>query len=1244
MINEVPENILPHLLEIANRLWSGHATIMIGAGFSKNAKKGESTSKHFLTWNELGDCFYKKIHGKSPEIKDRCYLNVLKLADEVQAAFGRNTLDQILKTELPDKEYQPSTLHERTLQLPWTDVFTTNYDTLLERTAEKILQQRYETVINKEDLILSTKPRIIKLHGSFPSERPFIITEEDYRKYPQEFAPFVNTVQQSLLENTLCLIGFSGDDPNFLKWIGWIRDNLGKDNSPKIYLIGILSLSIGEKRLLEDRNIIPIDLSECKNIDKNHEKALSFFINFLHEQGKIEENLNWPTNNKIFNFNIKEDINNQISPVINNWKKFRLKYPNWLILPEDGRETLQRYTEYSYSFIYHTKELNSPFDIEFLFELNWRSERCLVPIFNDWITFYENIIDRYNPFPELINIENAITVNAITETKLNWENITVMWTEIQLSMLRFYREEGINDKWSELAERFSKIKHCLSPELGSRYYYERCLYYLFSLDIISIKRELNQWPSDDSLPYWEAKRAGLLAELGEVLEAEKILESSLKYVRSILNLSPTINDYSVVSQEAYILQLLKHVKHSISYIKNTHQISDSKTYTERWNCLIQYKCDPWGELNKFKLFLQAEIKDFKPTEKKYNFELGTSTITYHFGVPNNDYAQKAYSYLRYIEEIGIPIKLPYVTFGEEVTQKAVSCISSYSPSWALATFIRSGNTKVVESILGRKAISKMSSKNINDLSSTYLSVIEKSINEIKKGDIYQNNNFAISLSVVIPEILSRLCVKCSYNTRIEILIFLKKLYNSESIDKFRNINNLTERLIKSFSSKEQYALIPNLLEFPILDNLSNRANEEFIDPINFIIIDTTEIANYDKIKIDTKHINTLLELSSHSDIKRKVAIIRLVSLHQCNLLTKKQTKIFGENLWNKINKSTGFPEGDYYYYFVYIKLPHPPQINPEQILKEYFKQSPYPIESKDNRISITRGDIELFHNIIGTSNTEIDFIWTEEDLNYLIRNVVEWWNSDKQYLKRAEPHFGGSISDEFRNRFRNMIQIFSYVIFPNIKLVNKDNAYKIESLLEELEEYGMPELEARVSFFELFSKKQKDIISKIQAAIYSKSLSTILDATNAIVTLLEQSKEHSSGLVSHVIEIIKCRPEVGLNLYLDVISNIFRKHQEMINEEILNSLNICLNNLINETKIENDDSDEIVHKKLLYKENSARLTVYINNYFEEKGLDIPEYIIQWKQQCMDPNEFSEFRNIWNSNIHNNQNSKINLAI
>ena len=54
-------------------------------------------------------------------------------AEEVEAAFGRPALDNILQDCIPDLEYEPSELHKKLLNLPWTDVFTTNYDTLLER-------------------------------------------------------------------------------------------------------------------------------------------------------------------------------------------------------------------------------------------------------------------------------------------------------------------------------------------------------------------------------------------------------------------------------------------------------------------------------------------------------------------------------------------------------------------------------------------------------------------------------------------------------------------------------------------------------------------------------------------------------------------------------------------------------------------------------------------------------------------------------------------------------------------------------------------------------------------------------------------------------------------------------------------------------------------------------------------------------------------------------------------------------
>ena len=284
---KIPDSIHPLINEVAERIWSEKAAVMVGAGFSKNA------SFDFPNWNELGDVFYEKIHGKKPG-DENTYLNVLKLADEIQAAFGRPALNQVIREVIPDLEYRPSPLHIDLLNLPWIDVFTTNYDTLLERACTSVISQRYDIVVNQGDLVHSQKPRIIKLHGSFQSHRPFIITEDDYRRYPRDFAAFVNTVRQTLLENTLCLIGFSGDDPNFFQWVGWVRDNLDGGYSPKIYLIGVFNLSVAQKQLLEQRNIALIDMSACEDVGRNdHKKGLELFIKYLFSKKK-DKGLKWP--------------------------------------------------------------------------------------------------------------------------------------------------------------------------------------------------------------------------------------------------------------------------------------------------------------------------------------------------------------------------------------------------------------------------------------------------------------------------------------------------------------------------------------------------------------------------------------------------------------------------------------------------------------------------------------------------------------------------------------------------------------------------------------------------------------------------------------------------------------------------------------------------------------------------------------------------------------------------------------
>ncbi len=297
----------PHIDKIREALTAGReygrATLMIGSGFSLNARSESSSMSSFPTWRTLMDSMVEEIVRSGRELADLRRMSgsvsgALRIAEEYVALHGRANLDMFLKRQIPDNQFYPGTLHRKALELPWSDIFTTNWDTLIERTALLPISRRYGVVLTVSDIAQQIRPRIIKLHGSFPSNGPFILTEEDFRTYPSDYAPFVNLVQQSMMENIFCLVGFSGIDPNFLAWSGWVRDNL-RIHSPRIYLCGVLDLRQSEKKVLHERGVIPIDLSELfestaitSTAEKNRIAFNWFFDNLF--AGQPPEEMQWP--------------------------------------------------------------------------------------------------------------------------------------------------------------------------------------------------------------------------------------------------------------------------------------------------------------------------------------------------------------------------------------------------------------------------------------------------------------------------------------------------------------------------------------------------------------------------------------------------------------------------------------------------------------------------------------------------------------------------------------------------------------------------------------------------------------------------------------------------------------------------------------------------------------------------------------------------------------------------------------
>ncbi len=386
-----------------------------------------------------------------------------------------------------------------------------------------------------------------------------------------------------------------------------------------------------------------------------------------------------------------------------------------------------------------------------------------------------------------------------------------------------------------------------------------------------------------------------------------------------------------------------------------------------------------------------------------------------------------------------------------------------------------------------------------------------------------------------------------------------------------------------------------------------------------------------KIKINTKIINQLFKTVNGTPKERETAITRLVKLLELDLLSEAQTIKLGKLIWSKVDDNTGFPVETNYYNFAFIGLPHPININPAQLLKEYISTSTFNVQANKRKkgISFHAGEIPLFREINGTSNKNISYAWEKKDINLLAKKTIEWWDGDKKFLldKDSSSPFG-SIFDEFKARFNHLIFIFSNILSPNYNLLEKQAKIDVARVIDELPNYNLSNLQIKSALYNSLSKEQLEIRLSLYNNLFSWSKQNVTDSLRGVIKLLEVSPESTVELINAIGENIRSYNINYLYDFLNVMTIVFEEHPELIAEKILENLEIGLTNLIEETKISVEDSNNTIDLKLSNKQRAAYLTVALNNYYKSKNINSREYIQKWKDLCLVTDEFSEIRRIW----------------
>ena len=1195
-----------HIVQLRKYLWqwpNSRAALMVGSGFSLNSKPSPGVTTRFPLWGDLARAMFDEIYPALPtdtpeekEEREKRFRasNPLRIASEYEATFTRPKLTSLLHDTVPDSSHQPGDLHTLLLQLPWRDVFTTNYDTLLERT--EVLSPVYHTVTAVDGLPTAFSPRIVKLHGSFRSGTPLIITEEDYRTYTRCFAPFVNTVRQSLIENVIVLIGFSGDDPNFLEWTGWIRDELEGNHAP-IYLVGALSLSDVERLLLGKRGVTPIDLSPILAThgpyDNNHAAALDWFLRSLWA-GKSGRPERWPevyVNRQLLtssgppitaaNSAVVEDEQEAAWPELEDrgvtklferWRRDRNSYPGWLVATDEVRSLLWGKTRSCgiARVAKFVEKWSAPERLLLFRELNWRLEIALVPLFPDSIWAFEAAVNDY--FASLANGQvGTLKGPRLATDDVPSQNVAKAWLEIAFALLREARETYDKERWEDF---HSKIEQVIPKfaEYSDRYHYERALWLAWNIERDAVKAVVESWSPSPNSPRATMWKAGLLAELGELNESRSLLRVALQQIRSAIHKSPERQNIDLLSLEGWCTYLLYFVEVASDPVKYSDPRDE---FSERWHELKEWDCNPWPIKGYFdKVLLENEPVQMKEREVVREFDPGRRTATVRFGQDVVGPLLPAFACVRLYEQVGIPMCLPNVDIAGKALRNAGKWISSSIGSWGPAITIRTGNVKELTegNLMSRTQVAAMTPTLATSLNEWAMNGLRREVSAVAEGTGKQQ--VEESLVKTLTEALSRLTIKLGEKELQEALSMALKIHSHPALARnpgvMETCRNWFTRVFEAADDEQLLAWLPELIKY----NLGNqRASERHElsslswDPVDYVPIERMAAATKNGRKTRSeisKAINSLLERCKGETGEAYAKVVtRLVFLFDAGLLTKTQRRALGGLLWRNID-SKGLP-----LLVERVSSRNLLRLAPvgvdaiTRVRAHCLALVPDKRVSRDKAAKVTItgrsgvGDRAIIEWAVASkaaveNHTEPEGLieWTTEEALQLWKMALEWWDNDKVELHYDQLHPSPFGTVYTVATLRHLEVFLVRAVLPVLPSTNEKERAGIRRFLKEARENGVYLTTAALCLQLQGTEEREATLSTILGDLLSDDEKAVEASSKAIVAwvyladkgdLEAPPKEMFEGLIRRVI----FRRVEGLHACVDALVHLLVKKPEV---------------------------------------------------------------------------------------------------
>jgi len=1206
---------------LTSQIWKGRASLMVGAGLSANAEPHVSGSKRLPLWKDLHQMLKKALYGNLEDNSISGADSFLKLAQEFRDYHGDVKLDEFIKSQIDTGAFDPSKYHKELLELEWSNVFTTNYDDLLERT--RVFNRHYSLVRTVQEIASSSRPRIVKLHGSLPSG-PFVFTEEDYRTYPKRFAPFVNMVQQAIVETTMCLIGFSGDDPNFLSWTGWVNDNLGKNRNP-VFLIGDLQLSQSKRKYLESKFVFPLDFApvipETVHGEDRHRRAVEMFLSYVKYFSTIDDN-DWPlveTNRDLPNdwvpvisvqkekyhrkplISLKDLEINDLPRLFEELKQERLTYPGWVAIPHKTRmKQIDKFINLMNAAARKLQNLERPADLLLTRELLWRLDVLLFPVPSELLPSFLAIVEHYD--------SSSGQGDGKDETeKSDWLSqdysgmIFENWIQVLLSLMKATR---VNGRETE----FIKIQNELEPLINDhldweqRWFFEKAMFELHFLRITDLKRTLKRWP-ECSIPIWVSRKASLIALYGDVESAIELSATAVRLLSSEIHKTSAAN-----SEASFVLATSR-------FIRSARDIMVQKDE------FALKGIEPIDEMRGIFMDLQAEILESLEKELK-----AAEGLTIRFSLSVEKSLLYATEYVLLSEEGAVPLKLRFMnSIGAKANQGALQQLAEYFPVYAVLKSLQALDEKGIDELLSTQLLLNIRETELKTIAEAIFHYIESSLKEpIPHHRLHLANSM---------KVLSKICFRIGTQLTEKGLSLLVKTYYCETLNNMQNfplreLNDCLFSLLEACDKHIALETIKKSLTSPL-------AKKGFTDIITIAAGARPELMR--NMVFAESELGKLIELVNNNPAS---AMGRVATLMEFGKLESKG--VFSELaqiFWRDLDQSMK-PKSIKRLEKLF-RIPEPsPGTACELVKKELLgRKIPSLWEKQENTINFReKGSSTLLWQLInstkypGLDEKTLKISWESDEAKIILCKLAHWWFSQRENLLCCLSSIGeeGIIRLFEDSSLLLLKETLKRVIMPFLGNDCDDSWTEITSILLDLQFDGIPILDAIPHYIRL-GGRENYVMTELEKGLLSYDEEVALSAIQGVVEWARYYDNLSSIPVRLLRQLLSVAENRSGKVLCTSIQAITSLHDDFFAEkQYSKDLDGILYRARSSSSINSKYPKRLIDQAVEIAEAGSSLAMKMNQTADFKGTEIGQEVAAWKE-FSESSIFPSVRNIWKDN-------------